>query len=1083
MWRSARNGVPRLSTSGLRLLAALSLVGSEVALGAAIVGTAVVAAPATTGASSTAPTVTTISSPVASPSAIGVNPVTDTVYVGSGRFAYTKMAVINGVTGSTTATLGVGTGYGVSDITVDPTLNKVWVLAGQVLLVTGVNNSLSQGPSIGTTPGYAALDTTTHTIYADNHNNYRYLSVITANTDALTTRIEMTTTWETLLSIGVDAKTDLVYAADRAGLTVYNGTTGALTRYTSVCHGQVAVDSTTNIVYVTCTTGSPGSIEAVNGTSLSVVATITVASRPSAIAVNPVTNTIFVTNRTSNSVSVINGSTDTVTTTISVGSHPQAVAVATTTNTVYVANETSTSLSVLRYPTSVPAAPQSVTAKATSTTSAYVRWNPPATSGGLPITGYTVASSPGGKTCTTTVATTCSITGLTRGTAYTFSVTATNSDGTGPAATSGSVAPAYAGASTISLTASCTTVTTDPVTDVVYVGCRDTSTGKAVVKVVTGETNSLTATVTAGGSGTARIVQVAVDNPLHRLFVAIKDGTYGYTNLLDVVTTLSNAVVATRTFTTHSANYTVTCSSGYYAIPTGIATDTATGKIVLGFNVHCGWQMVEMTPSTIAKTNYTTYGSTGQGNLVFDSYNDEIYHGTNYYGGGSIAIDTVTNVEYRTIGTHNKYGSRLYLKITNLTAGTSTTSSIPAGSHGLAVDESVDRVFLAHPSTTSTWTIRVSSGTSATVSATLTAGHTTRALAADPATDTVYAVNGWSGSSTSGSSTLQSFTAPGPRWVSATAGSAEAVVTWTSGSTGGAPITSYTVTSSPGGFGCTTTSTSCTITGLSDGTSYTFSVTATNIMGTGTPGISNAVTPSATPTITSLTPTSGPATGGTLVTITGANLTGASSVTFGGTAGTIRSDSSSQISAKAPAHAAGSVAVAVTTSHGSATAPVDFTYEKTPSLSATDTAANCNLEPVEGGPVTTCTVRLSVATDATDGYSVSAWATPLSSTQGAVFSAASLTGSLTLSPDAFGARAALSASGDGATLSAAYLTTRWVGYETSSPGKVVASSAHETGTTGRAYDVLTLTDGTKVDGAQAPGLYGATITYVVTPNY
>ena len=152
MWRI--KGMSRLGTSGLRLLAALSLVGSEVALGAAIVGTAVVAVPTTTGASSTAPTVTTISSPVASPSAIAVNPVTDTVYVGSARFADTRLAVISGATDSTTATLGVRTGYGVSDITVDPTLNKAWVLAGDVYVVTGVSNTESRAPDIE--PGSSA---------------------------------------------------------------------------------------------------------------------------------------------------------------------------------------------------------------------------------------------------------------------------------------------------------------------------------------------------------------------------------------------------------------------------------------------------------------------------------------------------------------------------------------------------------------------------------------------------------------------------------------------------------------------------------------------------------------------------------------------------------------------------------------------------------------------------------------------------------------------------------------------------------------------------------------------------------------
>jgi hypothetical protein len=49
------------------------------------------------------------------------------------------------------------------------------------------------------------------------------------------------------------------------------------------------------------------------------------------------------------------------------------------------------------------------------------------------VTGYTVTASPGGRTVTTTGATTATVTGLTNGTPHTFTVTATNAVGTGPA--------------------------------------------------------------------------------------------------------------------------------------------------------------------------------------------------------------------------------------------------------------------------------------------------------------------------------------------------------------------------------------------------------------------------------------------------------------------------------------------------------------------------------------------------------------------------------------------------------------------------------------------------------------------------
>ena len=59
-------------------------------------------------------------------------------------------------------------------------------------------------------------------------------------------------------------------------------------------------------------------------------------------------------------------------------------------------------------------------------------------------------------------------------------------------------------------------------------------------------------------------------------------------------------------------------------------------------------------------------------------------------------------------------------------------------------------------------------------------------------------------------------------------------VPFTAGATGGSAITGYTVTSSPGGFTGTGSSSPIVITGLTNGTSYTFTVTATNANGTST---------------------------------------------------------------------------------------------------------------------------------------------------------------------------------------------------------------------------------------------------------
>jgi subtilisin family serine protease len=90
-----------------------------------------------------------------------------------------------------------------------------------------------------------------------------------------------------------------------------------------------------------------------------------------------------------------------------------------------------------------------------------------------------------------------------------------------------------------------------------------------------------------------------------------------------------------------------------------------------------------------------------------------------------------------------------------------------------------------------------------------------------------------------------------PRNVRAVGGNARATVYWsTPSSDGGAAITAYTATASPGGRTCITAGAlTCEITGLTNGTAYTFVVTATNSAGTSDASLaSEPITPSSGPT-------------------------------------------------------------------------------------------------------------------------------------------------------------------------------------------------------------------------------------------
>ncbi|NEW99898.1 transporter [Rhodopseudomonas sp. BR0G17] len=192
-----------------------------------------------------------------------------------------------------------------------------------------------------------------------------------------------------------------------------------------------------------------------------------------------------------------------------------------------------------------------------------------------------------------------------------------------------------------------------------------------------------------------------------------------------------------------------------------------------------------------------------------------------------------------------------------------------------------------------------------------------------------------------------------------------------SGSTGGATsvtisgtnlsgVTSVTVGGASATLG-TNTSTSIVITTPS-GTAGARDVVVTTAGGSAT--ATGGFTYVAPPSIGSISPGSGPATGGTSVTISGTNLSGVTSVTVGGASATLGTNTSTSIIITTPSGTAGARDVVVTTAGGSATSTGGFTYIAGPTIGSISPSAG----PTAGGTsVTISGSNLSGVTSVTVG--------------------------------------------------------------------------------------------------------------------
>jgi len=310
------------------------------------------------------------------PRDIAVNPNTNTIYVAypnSNRVSVIDENDLKHISNINKQTkIGIKVGRGPDDMAINPTTELLYVVnrfSNTVSVIDATTDLLKSNIEVGESPNEIAVNPNTNKIYVSNavlfgeNESKDTVSVIDGKTNKVSTNISVNEPGY----IAVDTYTDLVYVAGFDTVSVIDGKTNKVSTNISVdSPGGIAVDSfpgldKRGIVYVANSHYEHGTVSAIDGDAPDKVLTnITVGEYPNTIAVNPITNLVYVANLGSDSVSVIDPFINnnfsnkdserdmgSVVANIPVGDEPEDIDINPNTNTIYVSNAQSDTVSVI----------------------------------------------------------------------------------------------------------------------------------------------------------------------------------------------------------------------------------------------------------------------------------------------------------------------------------------------------------------------------------------------------------------------------------------------------------------------------------------------------------------------------------------------------------------------------------------------------------------------------------------------------------------------------------------------------------------------------------------------------------------